>query len=108
MGIKKSQSKWSSDELQFLKDNWGAMGGKVCSRLKGHTEKAVREKAKELKLKRNSGRYARLSDEEIAFLKENADTMTVKDMAEHLERPFATVSDNVYRTGLRGKKRGLL
>lgn len=104
MGIKKSQVKWTGEELAYLKANWGDMGGKVCSKLKGHSEPAVRQKAKELGLKRTSGKNSYWTDEEAYFLKENAEELSGREIAERLGRPASTVFWMMHKYGIR--KRG--
>lgn len=91
MAARKSQGKWTDKELTFLKENWGEMGGKVCKDLSSHSESAVRQKAKELGLKRTGGKNSYWSSKEVSFLLESAGELPAREIAEMLKRPESTV-----------------
>lgn len=67
------------------------MGGAVCNKLTSHTVSAVRQKAKELGLRRKNGKNSYWSNKEIAFLEDNAGSLSAKEIAQALNRPESSV-----------------
>ncbi|MGN0240975.1 MAG: hypothetical protein ACI4CS_04735 [Candidatus Weimeria sp.] len=104
MGRKRSQVKWSDKEIAFLKDNWGSMGGEVCTGLTAHSTAAVRQKAKELGLKRTTGKNSYWNDKETEFLIENASSLSAKEIAEELKRPKSSVFWKLNSYGMHKRK----
>lgn len=104
MGIKKSTVKWTDEETDILKANWGKMGGKVIELIPTHSPAAVRQKAKDLGLKRTNGRCSRWDADEIEFLRCNAKDMTIRQLSDALSRPMNSVIWKIQTMQLRKKE----
>lgn len=101
MGYKKSQGKWTDEEREYLRLNWGKKGSLICGELTGHSRAAVRQKAKEFGLTRTTGARSLWKDEEIRYLKENYADTTIKDMAFSLSRTQSSIANEMKKLGLR-------
>ena len=95
---------WTEDEIRYLKENWPAMGYHTAEKLKDtHTLPAVRQKAKELKLKRAAGKN-RWSEAEKTYLKKYYRKLGLLKVTEHLGRSQATVYAQAVHIGLTEKR----
>lgn len=104
---KKLYNLWTDEEIRYLKDNWGTLGGRTAEMLKNHTPPAVRQKAKELGLKRTAGKN-RWSVEEKEFLKANYRPMGMIKTAKALKRDPSVVYAQAEYMGLTGKRKEIV
>lgn len=108
MGLerKKPHKKWQDSEVQFLKDNVSTMTNKELSKALNRNINSVAAKIAELDLAntiRYSGGRKKWQDSEIQFMKDVADKMTNKEIAEILGRSIGSVSLKICQMGLTRK-----
>jgi len=91
--------RWSTKEIEFLKDNYGRMRLVDIAKALNRSVNAVIWKARELGLKYRN--YRRWSSSEVDFLKENWGKMRLSDIAKALNRSVQSVRLKARLMGLR-------
>jgi len=101
---------WTEEEKQFMKDNAGKMSITKMAEKVGKTPYATSnqfytimrlsntKKTPTLAQPRRESGFKRTNwtDEQIQFIKDNNNNMTIHDMAKHLEKPYGTVNHMIY------------
>lgn len=77
---------WTYDRIKFLKDNYSKLSNKELAKTLGLGLTSTRTKLYDLGLKRIEMEY--FTDEQIAFLKSNYQTMGDVEIAEYFEENF--------------------
>lgn len=89
---------WTKEETEYIKENWTKKGSACAEGLPGRTLGAVRGKAKDLGLRSESHYW---TEDEEKYIRDNFNSMSVKDIAEHLGKPAQNVSFHANHMGLR-------
>nr|EGQ40144.1 MAG: hypothetical protein J07AB56_08720 [Candidatus Nanosalinarum sp. J07AB56] len=94
-----SFSKWEEHEVEFLRDNYGAMTNAEMADELGRSTGSVQGKLQTENLNRE--KHKAWTDEELAFLRRNFDSMTDAEIADELDREVPGVKDKRLNEGLR-------
>lgn len=93
-------NRWTKEEVEFLKNNYGAMSAKEIANIIGKTESSVTKKA----MRENISAGKEWTDEEIEFLKKNYKDMTYRELSRHLNRTKTAIDLKINRLGLKKSK----
>ena len=88
--------KWSNNEIEYLKDNWGTLSVLMIANNLGRTYYSVYAKGNEMGLKV----YHRFTPNEIKFLKAFYPTRSTKKIAADLKRSIAAIRTKASQLGL--------
>ena len=100
MKPKRSNKRWTDEEIAFMKDYYGILPPKEIARLLGRSYNAVRNKAVELGLTKNCD----WTDKEISLLKALYGRMPASEIAKLLGRSEDAVYHKAMKLGLRAYK----
>ncbi|RLC78613.1 MAG: hypothetical protein DRI61_09580 [Chloroflexi bacterium] len=100
MKPKRSNKRWTDEEIAFMKDYYGILSPKEIARRLGRSYNAVRNKAVELGLTKSLD----WTDKEIALLKALYGRMPASEIAKLLGRSEDSVYHKAMRLGLKAYK----
>lgn len=104
LGIKKDSAKWTSEEDAVLRRYYPDKE-KCLKYIHNRTWTGIVRRASVLGLTKEPNKS--WSEEELAFLRENAATMSTEDMAKHLGRTVGSVRTKRQRLGVEGMQANL-
>lgn len=93
-------NRWSNEEIEYIKNNYGLMTPKEIGEYLGRTRGSVVAKAHDLKI----GKIDKWSDKEEQFLIDNHNIMSKKEIAKVLGRTETAIDVRMSRLGLCGMK----
>ena len=106
---KRPRKTWTVKEIEFLQENTIKMTNQQLADALGRNISSVATKIVELDLSktvvRESGGRRRWADEEVEFMKENADKLTNKQIAEKLGRSIGSVALKTCDLGLKRRNK---
>lgn len=101
-----ARKRWSDEDDQFLIDNADSMTISDAASALNRTYSSIQQRAARIGVKLiESDKNNKLTQEDVRFIVENGDTMTVSEMASALSRSTQTIENAAERRGVTTKKR---